>query len=298
MLSEDMRMNHEHYHKQVLLLAEELSLQYPVKELLKNCCARLPWEYLKEKIVQLTDIRYAENAQIQLAEELKAYHGKDGMAELAVMLAAAIHTREKYRDMKISDQIYLDTMGCFRRFLDETKKNTGDWKFDRAFWTWRQTAGCLFRLGTLEFEYTKCFWDAIPNVSKNDMLISVHIPSDASLTKENLSFSYHEMKHFFWQNEDAVCYNGIPKAVVCHTWLLSPNLLKFLKEDSNIRLFAADYEILQTDADNSGCLEWLFEGMTDIKTLPEKTALQKEVKKHFLQGGIIGQGLGWLKKGL
>lgn len=289
-------MNRENYQEQVLFLAEELNLQDPVKKMLKKCCTQLPWTFLKENIVQLTDIRYAENAQIQLAKELKAYDCENGIAELAVMLAAASHTRKHYRAMNISDQIYLDTMGCFRRFLDETKNNTGDWKFDRAFWTWRQTAGCLFRLGTLEFEYTKCYQDTIPNVSKNDMLISVHIPSDAKLTKENLSHSYNEMNQFYWRNENAVCYNGNPKAVVCHTWLLSPNLLKFLREDSNIRSFAADYEILETDADNSGCLEWLFQGMTDLETLPENTSLQKEVKKYLLQGGFIGHGLGRLKR--
>lgn len=289
-------MNYENYEEQVLSLAEELNLQEPVKKILKECCAKLPWKLLKEHIVQLTDPHHAENARIQLTEDIQIYNGENNMAELAVMLAAATHTRERYHAMHISDRIYLDTMGCFRRFLNETKRNTGEWKFDRGFWTWRQTACCLFRLGELEFEYTKCYWNGISEASQEDMLISVHIPSDAKLTKANLSQSYNDMDEFYRKHGSAICYNGNPKTVVCHTWLLSPSLLDFLREDSHIRNFARNYEILETDTDNSGCLEWLFEGKKDFNTLPENTSLQKEVKKYLLQGGMIGHGLGRLKK--
>lgn len=289
-------MNYENYQEQVLSLAEELNLQDPVKELLKECCAKLPWEQLGEGIIKLTAPDHAENARVQLLIDLAAYDSGNHMAELAVMLAAATHTRERYRAMNISDQIYLDTMGCFPRFLNETYQNTGEWKFDRGFWTWRQTAGYLFRLGELEFEYTKCFWNEIPYVSDGEMLISVHIPSDAKLTKENLINTYNKMEEFYREYANAICYYGNPNAVVCHTWLLSPSLLQFLKQESHIRNFASDYEILQKDYDNSGCLEWLFQGKTDLNALPENTGLQKKVKEYLLQGGVIGHGLGRLKK--
>lgn len=284
------------YKEQVLLLAKKLNLQTPVREKIENCCKELPWERLEKRIVQLTDVHCAEKVQIQLAEELSVYNRNDGMADLTVMLAAALHTREHYEKWRISEQIYWDTMGCFRRFLEETHKNTTEWKFDRAFWTWRQTSSCLFRIGILEFEYTISNQDKIPGISKGDMIISVHIPSDSKLTLENLSDSYASLYQFIKQNEHAVCYKGIPKAVLCHTWLLSPKLLEFLHQDSNIRRFAKDYEIFETDDDNSGCLEWLFEGKTDLMALPEKTSLQKEVKKYLLQGGSIGHGWGKLKE--
>lgn len=288
-------MNYENYEEQVLFLAEELHIQEPVRQILKKYCKMLPWKLLHENIVKLTQPCHAENARIQLVELLQDYDNENGMAELAVMLAAALHTRKRYKAIGISDGIYLDTMGCFRRFLAETQNNTRDWKFDRGFWTWRQTACCLFRLGTLEFEYTECFHDGVPRVDKEDMLISVHIPSDAKMTKENLSGSYREMEEFYKRYGNAICHKGNPKAVICHTWLLSPGLLQFLGKDSHIRNFAEDYEIFDTDGDNNGCLEWLFEGKKDLKALPENTGLQKEVKKYLLQGGIIGQGFGRLK---
>jgi hypothetical protein len=252
-------MNYENYEKQVLSLAKELHLPTPVLELLENKCALLPWEGLHENIIKLTNPCEAEGARIQLVEALVAYGNENGMAELAVMLAAALHTRKRYEAIGISNEIYFDTMGCFKRFLEETKNITGGWKFDRGFWTWRQTAGLLYRIGTLEFEYTKCYWNGISEASQEDMLIRVHIPSDARLTKANLSQSYNDMDEFYRKHGSAICYNGNPKTVVCHTWLLSPSLLDFLREDSHIRNFARNYEILETDTDNSGCLEWLFE---------------------------------------
>lgn len=278
------------YGQQVLDFAEKLKLPHMVRIKLEECCRELPWEALKKKIIQLTDVRYAEEMQRQLSIELASYNQDDGIADLSVMLAAALHTKELYEAWQLSEQIYWDTMGCFRRFIDETHRNTGEWKFDRAFWTWRQTACCLFRIGTLEFEYT------VNDRSKEQMVISVHIPSDSKLTLENLEYSYGAQHRFFIQNEQNVCYNGIPKEVVCHTWLLSPILLQFLKQDSGIRRFAKDYDILETDDDNSGCLEWLFEGKTDLWALPENTTLQKEVKKFLLQGGNIGHAWGKLKK--
>ncbi len=285
-----------YYKQQVLFLAEKLNLQLPVRRKLENCCMELPWETLKKRIVQLTDVHCAEKIQIQLSKELAVYNRDDGMADLAVMLAAASHTKEQYRSWHIPEQIYWDTMGCFRRFMEETYKNTNEWKFDRAFWTWRQTACCLFRIGTLEFEYKINDQNKIPGMLEKDMIISVHIPSDSELTLDNLVSSYEAMYQFFKENQHTVCYKGIPQAVLCHTWLLSPTLLEFLQQDSNIRRFAADYEILETDDDNSGCLEWLFEGKSNLETLPENTTLQKDVKKFLLQGGTIGHGWGRLKR--
>ena len=289
-------MIYENYEMQVLALAEELKLPAPVLEQLKNRCALLPWELLSEGIVKLTDPMEAEESRIQIVEVLKEYNNEDGMAELAVMLAAALQTRERYKEIGISEEIYLDTFGCFKRFLEETKNNTGGWKFDRGFWTWRQTAGLLFRIGALEFEYTSCFYNGIPGVEKEDMIISVHIPSSTKMTEEILVKTYDDMEVFYRNFQKVICHKGCPKVVACHTWLLSPSLLQFLGEDSGIRAFANSYEIYDTDGDNEGCLTWLFNGSRDLTNLPENTSLQKKIKPYLLEGGIIGHGFGIIKK--
>lgn len=282
---------------QILKLAEELQLPIPVKDIVAEQISRLPWERLSALIFNLTDQRYACEAQAQLAKLLAPYEKGSGMAQLTVMLASACRTRQKYEEKNLPDSVFLDTMGCFPRFLNETRLRTGKWIFDRAFWTWRQTAGCLFRLGTLEFEYCRAEEDTLPAaIKKGDMVISVHIPSDARLTESRLADSYKKMGCFFREHGENICPFGRPKAVVCSSWLLSSELLRLLKAESGIRRFAADYELFDEAFDREDCYEWLFAGKRELSELPENTSLQRTVKAHLLQGGKIGVASGLLKK--
>ena len=116
----------------------------------------------------------------------------NGLLELAVLLSAALEAREHYAARGVPDDVYLATMGCFSRFLNETHRWTGRWQFDRGFWVWRQLCGRLLRLGTLEFE-------ALPlpaelagplGAAAGAPALSVHIPGDAMCTPEALHASY------------------------------------------------------------------------------------------------------------
>ncbi len=79
------------------------------------------------------------------------------------------------------------------------------------------------------------------------------------------------------------------------TWLLSPNLTKWLKQDSKIRLFAADYRLLSVDEQDDSGVPWIF-GRVDaqVQDYPEKTSLQRQAKQQLLAGAHIGSALGIL----
>lgn len=285
------------WQESVLKLADELELPAPVKKLIEEQLRDFPWEACSELICQLTDPVLAEEAQEHLAKRLKPREGNTGMAQLAAMLSAVCLTREKYRESNLTDSVFYDTMGCFSRFLYETRRNTGEWLFDRAFWTWRQTAGRLFRLGTLEFEYCRAK-EALPEAEfqRGDMVLHVHIPSDARLTEEDLADSYRTMNLFFTEHAKAICPLGKPKAVLCDSWLLSPELFRLLGPTSGIRRFASEYEVFKTDFGEEDCFLWLFHGVKDLQRLPEDTSLQRAVKEYMLKGGKIGSGIGVLTK--
>ena len=93
----------------------------------------------------------------QALAQLKALLGEDpaGMKMLTFMLAACSQTRKIYEDLQISETIFLDTMKCFPRFINEHLESYGTYGFDRDFWTMRQMAARLFRLGSLEYELTE-----------------------------------------------------------------------------------------------------------------------------------------------
>lgn len=86
-------------------------------------------------IPALLDASRAEAAMRELQAKC-APLSPNGLLELAVLLSAALEARKHYAARGVPDDVYLATMGCFSRFLNETHRWTGRWQFDRGFWVW------------------------------------------------------------------------------------------------------------------------------------------------------------------
>ena len=204
-----------------------------------------------------------------------------GIRILTMQLTAALHSRELYAQKGISDKIFIDTMKCFSRFMGEHLEQFGHYGFNRGFWTWRQTALLLFRLGALEFEM---------KTLEGKNVLSVHIPSDAVMTREGLDASYKWAKEFFAQYFRDFHYENI----YCGTWLLAPVLKEMLPEGSKILNFMSDYEIFKTNPDSQDFMIRVYKkSYPDLLSLPEDTSLQRAIKKHLLAGGTIGDASGY-----
>lgn len=208
----------------------------------------------------------------------------DGIKILCCMLKAAADAYKIYYKKGISDEIYFSTMKCFTRFIDETYKMTGKLCFDRYWWTARQ-AGChLFRIGELEYE--------IKHID-NEIVIGLHIPSDADFSPLAVEKSLHNAYEFFAKH-----YPALSKAEYrCHSWLLDTQLNKMLGDKSNIIKFQNRFEIFDEGETSTEFIEWLYNTKsTNYATLPENTTLQINMKKHLLAGGIIRNAYGKFKK--
>lgn len=219
-----------------------------------------------------------ENVDFEnLKEELNDI---DGLKILYVYLIKAYEDFEIYNKLGIDKKIYFDTFKCFRRFIDETYEMTGKVIFDRYFWTYRQTELKLFRIGELEFE--------ICDIEK---VISIHIPSDAKLTEEEVKKSLNEAKKFFLE-----IINKSDYIFKCTSWLLSPNLKEVLNEQSNILRFQELFSIESVNLLDDSGISWIFKtDSKEIKTFKEETSLQKKLKKRLLNGEHIGIATGVLK---
>ena len=199
-----------------------------------------------------------------------------GIRTLALHLTAALKSRELYDQRGINNAIFIDTMKCFSRFVREYTAQYDHYGFNTGFWSWRQLSLKLFRLGVLEFETTE---------REGKKVLSVHIPSDAVMTKEALACSYKWAAEFFNNYEYEYIY--------CDTWLLSPALKDMLPEGSRILNFMADYEILSTAPDAKDFMTRVYvKEYPDYASLPENTSLQRAVKKHLLAGGKVGNAFG------
>ncbi len=277
-------------------LLEQLALPAQARQTVEALAASPFLEDAFSQCRSLADPRLSCIAAARLDREL-ASQDADGFQRLALFLAAACLVRETYGRLGISDEVYFSTMGCFRRFLTETFQRTGRVAFTRSFWGWRQISCQMFRLGTLEFEYrlTSASEPLPDRLSPGQPILSVHIPSDAVLRSEELHASYRRAAAFWRQEASPLCYAGPPAAIFCGTWLLSPQLLPFLKEGSGIRQFASDYRLYHCDLQDDAFYEWLFDGRRDPSALPRRTALQRAVADHVARGGQIGSARGILE---
>ena len=267
----------------ILTLAEELALPEPVLEPLAQVAETLPELPLEE----LAGPETAEAAWETVKASVPGWRQDGGMGQLAAALGGACYTRRLYQKHGVPEDVFFATMGCFARFLRETYEIFGQWAFDRGFWTWRQTSGRLFRLGTLEFEYCP---------AGEGGTLSVHIPSDAVLSREELDRSYDWAEKFFAGEGRAFCCQGLPTEFQCSSWLLAPALEELLPEESGIRRFAGDYVRRAVEEDDREFYRWLFkcEPPLPVEDLPEDTSLQRAAKAYLTAGGKIGSARGVL----
>lgn len=217
-------------------------------------------------------------ADMETSKELK------GIGILTVMMYCSCRTREMYQKKGIAEKIFVDTMKCFPRFIEEHRVSYGVYGFDRDFWTPRQIAMQLFRIGELEYELEK---------RDHKSLISLHIPSDAVMTKERCRESYELAREFvreYYPEWQAQSYG-------CASWLLAPGLREILPETSNIIRFQAGFDIVHVEEDNKDFLEWVYKRVDiSYEELPEDTSLQRNMKQYLLKGGKIGEAEGILKE--
>ena len=230
----------------------------------------------------------AESALVKLRRLIQP--DPDGFAMLCCMLRAALHTRERYRQVGIDDEVFESTMRCFPRFVREHRTSYGRYGFDRDFWTIRQLSMRLFRLGELEFELADQPYD-VPNSASSARVINIHIPSDARLERERCMQSLNRASRFI--QAFFPTWSGLP--VMCSSWLLSPALGELLPETSHILQFQHLFDIVGTDPTAEDWREWVFQrSKAPIAELAEHTSLQRNMKAYLLGGGRVGIGVGIL----
>lgn len=233
----------------------------------------------------LTHLMNREKAA-QTYRELKVVLGEDegNWKMLGCQLECARRLFDRYQEKQIPLEIYVATMKCFTRFLNECRDKNGSMFFDRGWWTYRQISMQIFRLGELEYELKE---------HQGSNIISIHIPSDADLSPKAVDESLRQADIFFH-----TCFSNFPvHKYICSSWLLSPALKPLLADDSSILSFQKRFTITAEDKTDREYIEWLFQVPADTtpESLPENTSLQRGVKEWLLDGGSIGCAHGILQ---
>lgn len=269
-------------------LAGDLDFPEAVIEQMMLELGSISSEVLEQYSRELLDANKAKAA----AKKIDEVYEEEPFAALTIYLYAASQSWLKiYQPLKIPRTVYLSTMNAFTRFIHEHFQVTGRYRFDRGFWIWRYTSGLIFRIGELEYERTYFPKGHKELKLEGKQCLSLHIPSDADLSRNKIRDSYESAIRFFELYFPDYHY----QVMYTDTWLLSPNLTKWLKQDSKIRLFAADYRLLSVDEQDDSGVPWIF-GRVDaqVQDYPEKTSLQRQAKQQLLAGAHIGSALGIL----
>lgn len=260
-------------------------LELPQEIVDQLSAAQVDWVQAQPLLEQLMDIKTAAQAY----EALKGVLGTDegNIKMLLCQLECARRDEARYAQRGISREVFVDTMKCFTRFIRECgEKHNGKLFFDRGYWSYRQVAMTLFRVGALEYEFR--------SMHTGEPALTIHIPSDADFSPASIDASLAAAKKMFVASFPE--YRGT--RIICDSWLLSPTLRTLLPETSNIVAFQDRFEIVSVNDTRNACLNWIFkvEGDVDFATLPENTSLQRRAKAHLLAGGVIGSAYGVMKQ--
>ena len=214
--------------------------------------------------------------------------GRNGADKLSEHLLKALDERDRgdWRDK--SEDIWLDTMKCFARFVKEHYRQNGYYGFDRGFWTTRQIGAKLFRIGELEYE---------PVEEGGEKSVHLHVPSDAELTPEKLNDSVRRARAFLQR----YCPAWQEAPMTLTTWLLSEEIRPLLGKSSRIAAMRRAFDITPTQEDClQAVLEWVYDLPVQKRTeesipaLCENTSLQKALKAALLAGQRPHEGHGVL----
>ena len=131
---------------------------------------------------------------------------------------------------------------------------------------------------------------------RGDPSIGLHIPQGAALDPATLDATFAHARQVItsmWPTSGR-------RLATCQTWMLDPQLMMYLAQDSNVLAFQRRFNVLTTwaptwaDGDSS-IVEFAFRSPgVPLAQLPRDTTLQRAVHDHIEHGGHWFVQPGWL----
>ncbi|GAA4447227.1 acyltransferase domain-containing protein [Phytohabitans houttuyneae] len=188
-------------------------------------------------------------------------------------LALVEVTMAYHRDHGVPDTVSWTTLADLGRNLaiDRRMRREG-WPVMQA-WLTLHARGAIYELGRLQFH-------------RGGTAIDLHIPESGPMTPEAVTASLDEARAFFPRHFPDEHYS----AFTCGSWLLDPQLLEYLPEDSNIvrfqrRFVLEPYEKLEYLDGDVEVRRFVFRTLTTpLDQLPRRTVLERAIIDHLKAG--------------
>ena len=212
---------------------------------------------------------------------------------LAVREIIAVH---KERDLP--EKITRETcLGVGTKSLDFFFFNHVPGTVKRAiYWFLHPMRGELFKVGRFEYMLRKAseVHETFPEKLGIDCwVLDMHIPGGGSMSREVTFSSWKEGLEFF----SALYPDRKPEAVVCVSWIFSPDLPLFLPAESHLVALQDTVHIHPvTWSEIEGVPFIMGTSSENPDDWPDETSLQRAFKKHVKGGGLVRTGAMYLKK--
>lgn len=115
-----------------------------------------------------------------------------------------------------------------------------------------------------------------------DQILTVHIPARGRLDTTSCLDSFDQAQVFYPRY-----YPGLnAKAFTCVSWLMDPQLVQLQQGQANLGKFVKLFHSVPVQkANDRQVFERVFDGQTDLQTLPRDTTLRRELIAHMEAGG-------------
>ncbi|WP_129309711.1 acyltransferase domain-containing protein [Streptomyces sp. L2] len=223
-----------------------------------------------------------------------------GSFAVFVFVAALPHTLALHRRRGIPAEVSRRTLADLGRNLTVYRRRHGVIGLHHKRWLVRHFRGELFQLGRLQFERARlgqrgstaiaaAGLDAAPGMP----CLNLHIPDFLGpLTPSACDRSLDLARDFFGRHfpEERV------ETALCHSWLLDPQLKRYLPAESNIVRFQERFRPAREDNERADTepVRFVF-GDPDLPVaeLPRRTSVERAVGDHLRAGGHWHIGHGW-----
>ncbi|MER7679259.1 acyltransferase domain-containing protein [Streptomyces sp. NPDC096934] len=283
----DLAVAHEHVNELVALRAR-LAADPEATTLLTRCVARF----------------VRDMGEIGKGWEPPAFPASTGALgrcfHLYVFVAALPYVRAHHRARGIPDDVSRRTLADLGRQVAVHRRRLGTPGLLFPWWIALHFHGELFQLGRLQFQRARlgrrtgrAVAAAGLGAGPGDPCLSLHIADfrgplspaacerSLALAREFFARHYPEERH---------------EVAECHSWLLDPQLGRYLPADSNIMRFQKRFRVAyqETTPDDGVPVGFVFgDPELPARELPRRTAVERAVGDHLRGGGHWYVGHGW-----
>jgi hypothetical protein len=223
-----------------------------------------------------------------------------GTFAVYVFLAALPTTLARHRERGIPAEVSRRTLADLGRQMATHRRRHGSAGLQSRNWLVRHFRGELYQLGRLQFERARhgqrtsaVIAAAGLDVAPGTPCLNLHIPDfHGPLTPSACDRSVALAREFFARHFP----EERPAAALCHSWLLDPQLRRYLPADSNIVRFQDRFRVAREDTEPADTepVQFVF-GDPDLPVadLPRRTSVERAVGDHLRAGGHWYIGHGW-----